>query len=177
MFYQMAVEIKIFNKIQNRSLCKKNASGIFSSTNSQRNLLCFNDEDITCLSHMREKGMVKFMNNEERLKFLQEYISSDNLQKHNLVLETCKQNLYLYRYRPMQEIHDFRALFGNKFWIQSANNQNDELEGISFLTSFDVINLKIAKVIPKHLKAIEITKHNKRMINELKEFRQNFGIV
>lgn len=117
------------------------------------------------------------MNNEEILKFLQEYINTDNSQKHSLVLETCKQNPYLYRYRPMKANFDFDALFNNQFWIQSANKQNDELEGISFLTSFDVIRLKSAKIVPKHLKSKKITMQNKRMRNELKKFRQYIGIV
>lgn len=77
----------------------------------------------------------------------------------------------------MTENHDFDALLDNKFWLHSLNSQNDEIEGLAFLSSLDILKLKSTQSVPKHIKNNEIAKYNTIMKNELKKIRINLGVV
>lgn len=117
------------------------------------------------------------MDNNDILKIIRQYINSSNDEKFELVRNYAISEPYLYRYRPMTNEHDFDSLFNNKFWLQSLNRQNDEIEGLAFLSSLDILKLKSTQSVPQNIKNNEIAKYNRLMKNELKKFRSNLGVV
>lgn len=117
------------------------------------------------------------MDNTDVLNFIQQYLKSSNDERFGFVRRSAVSEPYLYRYRPMTYDYDFDALFNNKFWLQSLNNQNDEIEGLEFLSSSDILKLKSAHSVPKYIKNHEIAKFNRIMKNELKIIRTNLGVV
>lgn len=122
------------------------------------------------------------MNNKDREIFVRKYFDSISADRLKMVLDTCDNEPFLYRYRPMKEEYDFQALDENYFWQQSLNHLNDEDEGLAFLTYLFVkksksdIMKKISNQNPERAKQI-ITKANIDMKNELRKIRTGWGTI
>lgn len=124
------------------------------------------------------------MDNITREEFVKKYLNShseNSEDRLNMVLSTCNESPFLYRYRPMKE-YDFKALEENYFWQQTLDFQNDEDEGLLDLT-YDLIKHSSSKILKKicNISFIEarrkIQNINMVMRDKLKELRKPYGIV
>ena len=125
------------------------------------------------------------MDNTTREEFVRKYFNSyseNSKDRLSMVLSTCDESPFLYRYRPMKEIYDFKALEENYFWQQTLDFQNDEDEGLLDLT-YDLIKHSSSRILKKicnvsYIEAInKIKKINMEMREELKKLRKPYGIV
>lgn len=93
------------------------------------------------------------MNNEEKEKFVNEYLDSDNSKRIQMVLDQCK-NGCLYRYRPFSAECEKQALRRKQLWMSSYEHlkEKDPLEGT-------------------------IESLNPVLISGLKEYRKNFAVT
>nr|WP_315022150.1 DUF2971 domain-containing protein [uncultured Aminipila sp.] len=117
-------------------------------------------------------------------EFIKKYLSIDNGERLSLILESCKDEKYLYRYRTLTD-YELKALHEKRIWLQTFNKQNDCEEGLTSFITKDIvkksksINLKnlYSKAKDNHIAKKSIKNLEEQVENKLIEIRKNYGLI